>query len=237
MIECGSTKPSFRSNSSSSVVKCFLFLSGTIYAGVHPWNGGDGGEYLGDLSLGGDDKGDTSQTGRSCCWDVDGLGDCCVPFDRFCRFAGVLTTGPAIPNLTLEVWGVFFPVWIFACSPSLSFWSHFSSQKWHLNGFSQVCSLSCTYRSSFCTSQKSCHSGGTWMVLLECESFHALLGHPLSRKFLSQWSQLNGLSCTLRLSFRMSFLLQLNCNKEGINQMTSLLNLTQLFRLNEWFKW
>ena len=41
------------------------------------------------------------------CWDVDGLGDCCVPFDHFSHFAGVLTTGPAIPSLTIEVWCVF----------------------------------------------------------------------------------------------------------------------------------
>ena len=137
------------------------------------------------------------------------------------------------------------------------------SQWWHLNGFSQVWRLSCTLRSSFCTKSLvtlvalecflqvcsllcTLRSSFCTKVLSQCWHLNGFsrvwillctLRSSLSTKFLSQWLQLNCLSCTLRLSFRMNFLSKLNCNKQGFNQMTSLLNLTQLFRLNEWFKW
>ena len=144
--------------------------------------------------------------GQSYCWDVDGLGDYCVPFDRFCRFAGVLTTGPAIPNLTLEVWGVFFPVWIFACSLSLSFWSNFSSQWWHLNGSSPVWSLSCTLRSSFCT------------------------------KVLSQWWHLNGFSLGCCAIFEpLPFACSLNGCSQMCSQLVLLDEFLITVVVVEWF--
>ena len=67
--------------------------------------------------------------------------------------------------------------------------------------------------------QKSCHSGGTWMVFHQCEAFHALSGCH------SGW-----ISCHSWMVLSRAFI-------KWQNWMTSLLNLTQHHRMNEWFKW
>ena len=87
----------------------------------------------------------------------------------------------------------------------------------------------------------------SWMFFHQCESFHALSGHPSGQISSSQKWQLNGFcpiwiqSCTLRLYFcRISYnsggswMVFHQCNpalflkwNDWLNRITSLLNLTQ----------